>query len=1037
MTFARSLRSLMPLACAAAFLAASGAAIAQTSSFPPAPTVELAVNPITNKVYVANPSSNSVTVLDVAHDTTISIPVGTQPEFIAVNPVTNRVYVDNTGDATVSVIDGATDTNLTPTALALGSVGPISVNPATNTIYVVRLSGTGRDEVTFLDGAGNTWYTIATGSFQPIAMAVNPLTDTIFVIHYATGDVRIISGAFNPNDTFPQTVSIGLWSQPTAIVANPVTNKVYAITADSRGPIAIIDGATQTATFPLPASGHGVGPKSIAVNPVTNKVYAAFTNEVIVIDGATNAYTYIPVDTGSTQVGLGVNYVTNKIYVSADDGTLTIIDGDTNATTIRSIPAGASAVGVNPLTNTTFVNGTNTTVVNGGSNDTAHAIPLTTTITPLAGNASGRNAALTMNASSGFSPNALPVRGVYYQLDSTAGAWSVAAGSGPYSASFTGLAPGPHTLYAFAADGQDAQLANGPQSVPLLGSVASYTFTVTLPVPSVSLASSANPSSYGQAVTFSASVSGSSATPTGTVSFLDGSTAISGCANVSLSNGTTSCTSSALAGGNHSITASYSGDSNYQTATSNALTQTVNAPKTAASVAVASSQNPSIVGASVTFTATLGGGSGPTGSVEFLDGASAISGCAAVAVANSSAACSTSALGVGSHSITASYSGDANFTAATSSVITQTVQPAPAPQAALSPASLAFGGESMGTTSPAQTITLTNTGTGTLSVSGITVSDSQFAQANDCASLAAGASCTITVTFTPVAAAGALNSTVPASATLSVASNSVSGTASATLSGAAEKSLVTHYYEAILRREPDAAGKTYWQDEAARVAGLGMNLNETWFAMAQSFFASAEYAAFNRDDAGFVEDLYETFFNRAADASGLSYWVSQIESSGLPRDDVLVSFMFSSEFQSFAQSIFGNTAARPEVDTVGDFYRGLLARLPDTDGFNYWVGQFRTAQCRGADGVYAAVQSISSQFAGSQEYAARARSNAYYVADLYNAFLRRGGDASGVQYWMQQLDSGAMTRDQVLLQFLASPEFSNRVQAIISAGCTS
>ena len=47
---------------------------------------------------------------------------------------------------------------------------------------------------------------------------------------------------------------------------------------------------------------------------------------------------------------------------------------------------------------------------------------------------------------------------------------------------------------------------------------------------------------------------------------------------------------------------------------------------------------------------------------------------------------------------------------------------------------------------------------------------------------------------------------------------------------------------------------------------------------------------------------------------------------------VLVSFMFSTEFQTFTQAIFGNVQARKEVDTVVDFYRGLLSRLPDDGG---------------------------------------------------------------------------------------------------------
>jgi hypothetical protein len=57
------------------------------------------------------------------------------------------------------------------------------------------------------------------------------------------------------------------------------------------------------------------------------------------------------------------------------------------------------------------------------------------------------------------------------------------------------------------------------------------------------------------------------------------------------------------------------------------------------------------------------------------------------------------------------------------------------------------------------------------------------------------------------------------------------------------------------------------------------------------------------------------------------------------------------------------------------------------------------------------------------------------VGDLYNAFLRRGGDLAGVQYWIQQLASGARTRENVRQAFISTPEFSARVQAVISQGC--
>jgi len=261
------------------------------------------------------------------------------------------------------------------------------------------------------------------------------------------------------------------------------------------------------------------------------------------------------------------------------------------------------------------------------------------------------------------------------------------------------------------------------------------------------------------------------------------------------------------------------------------------------------------------------------------------------------------------------------------------------------------------------------------------------------------------------------------------ASKSVTATFNA--SATSTTSLVPHFYRTILRREPDAAGTAFWDGERARMTGLGVSATEVWYAMGSTFFASAEYAALRRDDAGFVRDLYNSFLDRSSDAAGVTYWTGLL-AQGMPRDLLVTSFMFSPEFGAKAG---GARSARAEVDMVLDFYRGLLSRLPDSGGFSYWLGRFRTAQCSGAAAVNAQVEAISAAFANGAEAAARGRNNAQYVADLYNAFLRRGGDLGGAQYWIGQLDTGARSRDDLRRAFISSPEFSARVQQVVASGC--
>jgi hypothetical protein len=114
-------------------------------------------------------------------------------------------------------------------------------------------------------------------------------------------------------------------------------------------------------------------------------------------------------------------------------------------------------------------------------------------------------------------------------------------------------------------------------------------------------------------------------------------------------------------------------------ATASALSVTVSvagAPPAPTTTTMTSSSNPSTVGASVTFTASVTG-SNPTGNVNFTNGEASISGCSAVALTGSgntrSAACSTSALTQGTHSIVASYGGDSGNATSASAALSQVV----------------------------------------------------------------------------------------------------------------------------------------------------------------------------------------------------------------------------------------------------------------------------------------------------------------------------------------------------------------------------
>jgi hypothetical protein len=193
------------------------------------------------------------------------------------------------------------------------------------------------------------------------------------------------------------------------------------------------------------------------------------------------------------------------------------------------------------------------------------------------------------------------------------------------------------------------------------------------PVPTT-LALTASPTTihYGQTVTLTATLTPSTAQqnhlPTGTVTFSDGSTIVG---TGTLTGGVATFTTTFLPSGSDSLTAAYSGDTNFAASTSTAVTETVTGYVTTTSLTA--SPNPASVGQSVTLAVTVAevgtAYSGiPDGTVEIYDGAAQI---AKLPLDSTGLAVfSTSTLAIGSHSLTAAYSGSVAFYASTSSPVT-------------------------------------------------------------------------------------------------------------------------------------------------------------------------------------------------------------------------------------------------------------------------------------------------------------------------------------------------------------------------------
>jgi hypothetical protein len=188
--------------------------------------------------------------------------------------------------------------------------------------------------------------------------------------------------------------------------------------------------------------------------------------------------------------------------------------------------------------------------------------------------------------------------------------------------------------------------------------------TVNPATSSTQLTSSPDPSTTGESVTFSATVSPSTAT--GTVTFYHGSTSLG---TGTLSGGTATLAVSTLTTGDHTITATYGGNADYSGSTSPGRVQIVKAATTS-STALTSSPNPSITGETVKFTATVSP-SAATGTVTFYHGSTAMG---TATLSGGTATLGVSTLTKGTHSITATYGGNQEYPASTSPAVNQVVE---------------------------------------------------------------------------------------------------------------------------------------------------------------------------------------------------------------------------------------------------------------------------------------------------------------------------------------------------------------------------
>ena len=592
--------------------------------------------------YVSNANDNTVSVIDIAINAVVAtVPVGSSPFGVAVHAGIGRAYVANSASNTVSVIDTAS--NMVVATVPVGSTpAGIAVDSAGARVYVVC---TGSNAVYVIDTATNTYFSPATqvGSGAD-GIAVTPDGSRAYVTNNTAGTVSVIDAATR---AVTSTITIGQF--PAGIAINSAGTRAY-VGRQIHNVVTVIDITTNTVLTDVNVIANTVG---IAVNPAGTRVYVGnFSgNDVSVIDATSNTFLGT-VTVGNKPFGISFDPGGGRAYVANfDTNTVTVIDVGT------SMPITAIDVGSGPRAWGVFIDPAAASGIK-----TTPSISLGSSPNP---SAAGQMVDITAMVSG---PSGTPTGTIVFQDNGVAisGCAGLAMTNGSATCSPSMLSAGTHPITAVYS-GDSAY--DGITSSTLQQTVNGATATV-------SLGTSQNPSAVGANVTFTASVTGEQDTPTGTVDFLDGASAI--CSMVMLSSGSAACSTMNLALGTHSISAAYSGNSTYNASTSGTLSQMVVNPGTP-SITLGSTANPSTVGQYVTYTAVVSGSSGtPTGTIVFSDDGAVINGCGGLAMTNGRATCTIGNQAMGTHSMTAVYSGDGLYSGITSSTLPQVVNAAKA-----------------------------------------------------------------------------------------------------------------------------------------------------------------------------------------------------------------------------------------------------------------------------------------------------------------------------------------------------------------------
>ena len=230
---------------------------------------------------------------------------------------------------------------------------------------------------------------------------------------------------------------------------------------------------------------------------------------------------------------------------------------------------------------------------------------------------------------------------------------------------------------------------------------------------------------------------------------------------------------------------------------------------------------------------------------------------------------------------------------------------------------------------------------------------------------------------------------------------------------------VTNLYYGALQRDPTSTELQNGINSLASAGATGgySQLLTAVSQLARSLFTSTNYE-YNtgRSDSQYTADLYYAYLQRGPDDGGLGWWVSQIPGSG--RANVCNAFEGSSEFQTLVSTLYGSASSDNQraEDFVTKAYRGALGRDPNSTELQTNRDALNSAVAQGVAAVQGQAETFVRGLVNAQvnDYSI---SDQQFVTNLYEAFLQRGPDTGGLNFWTSIASGGSSNRQNVLNAF--------------------